>query len=99
MLLQMEVTKKENLRASPVVIPDHVWYNHLDPIDKEIHYLLDECFPRGYSAETLLSKLKQMNPEENEEYRLQDVWDSLDISLKDYVTMKGRGFWALKRKT
>lgn len=85
------------VHASPVMIPDYEWEHHLDPIDKEIYELLEKQFPKGYSAETLLSKLKEMNPEENEEYRLQDVWDAIDISLKNYVEKRGKGFWVLKK--
>jgi len=95
--LVRKVTLRKDIYTLPVIIPDYVWEHHLDPIDKEIYELLEEHFPKGYSAETLLVKLKEMNPEENEDYRLQDVWDAIDISLKDYVEKKGKGFWVLKK--
>lgn len=81
-------------------IPDYTWDNHFDPIDKEIYQLLAGRFPKGYSAEQLLHALKEMEPEENEEYTLKDVWDALDISLAPFVERKGRrgGFWVLKEK-
>lgn len=97
--LHNEMARKHVARRS-VWIPDYTWNNHLDPIDKEIYGLLLARFPKGYSAEQLLHLLKEMEPEENEEYVLQDVWDALDISLKDFVMRKGKrsGFWVLKEE-
>jgi hypothetical protein len=93
--LLKEVSKRQ-IETDPVWISDYVWDHHLDPIDKEIYELLEVRYPLGYPAEEILKRLIEMNPEENEDYRIQDVWDALDISLKDYVVKKGRGFWSLK---
>jgi len=83
-------------KKSPILIPEHVWDKYFDPIDKEIYEVLEQRFPLGYASEELLKILISIDPEENEEYTLQDVWDALDISLKDYVIKKGKGFWTLK---
>lgn len=71
----------------------------MDPIDKEIYHLLEDRYPYGYSTQEILKKLIEMEPEENDDYRLQDVWDALGISLKDYVVKKGQDFWVLKGQT
>lgn len=96
--LHKEVSKRQ-IESHPIWIPDHVWERYLDPIDKEIVYLLEDRYPYGYSTQEILKKLIEMEPEENGDYRLQDVRDALDISLKDYVVKKGQDFWVLKGKT
>lgn len=89
-------TARRKVEKEPIWIPDHVWDRYLDPIDKEIYTLLKERYPYAYSETGLLKKLVELDPEENADYRIQDIWDSFNYSLKDYVVRKGRHCWALK---
>jgi hypothetical protein len=88
----------KQVQLRPVYVPDSVWNHYFDPIDKEVYELLAAQFPLGHSAEELLVLLKQMDPDENSDYTLKDVWDALDISLKPFIKRKGKGFWVLKNE-
>lgn len=82
---------------SAIQINGYEWEHHFDPIDKEIYDILCDVFPCGLSSEQILRRLINMDPEENAEYRREDVWASLDIPLKKYLIQKGR-FYSLKRE-
>ena len=95
--LRLHIAQKTLQMREPISIPNKVWDCYLDPIDKEIYWLLEDKYPYGYTITELLKRLKEIKPEENEDYTLQDVCDSL-MNLKDYVVKKGKYIWTLKNK-
>lgn len=61
------------------------WNSRFDPIDKEMYSVLRKAHPYMMTKAEILEKLIEMDPEENEEYTLDDVSDSIELCLKAYL--------------
>lgn len=90
--------KKPAPNQEPVEVISDDWFNRFDAIDHEIYAVLVCFYPEAIDSETILQKLQWMNPHENKTYRLQDVWDSLDICLKPYLVEESKNRWTLLSK-
>lgn len=85
--------------ARLVWITDDDWNNRFDPIDKEVYYLFKEHYPEMLSVPRILSLLKELDEEENADYSVQDVCDSLELCLRGYLIADlGEGTYQLKLK-
>lgn len=61
------------------------WNKHFDPIDKEVYYVMHDAYPTMLTQREILERLWELAPDENEDYRIEDVADSIDLCLKAYV--------------
>ena len=85
--------------TGPIEVVKDDWHNRFDPIDKEVYAVLVCFYPKAIDSETILEKLQWMNPYENKNYKLQDVWDSLDMCLKPYLVESSKNAWTLASRT
>jgi hypothetical protein len=84
--------------AALVWVTEDDWTNRFDPIDREMYCVFKAHYPNMLSIQQLLEYLKDLNPEENDEYTLNDVVDSLELCLKPYIVEDDEKNYQLKTK-